>query len=298
MKKYRTFCFAALGALALSCLLAGCHAAQAQQPAGPAAAGSSISLPAGDAAAPAIVSDDPFLVKDVNDGEYDLAATPWGIKYPFMVDYYRELLREIRANGGDAEREANLCSGWFKTVVPDPCITAFGAPAVSLLGFDPQGEPDPDGPQLTTTIRSAVLEETTTLTPELLQTAYMEKPAGHGYLTVALMIGNTGSEAVAFTLNSIVPYVFVDGECAEAATSLTEMMAASGTDGNVDDSTFFHCTLAPGQSREYTVVFYADRRIELGDIYLKLNYPGQYLEPAPTGDPLVFTLSGTFCALK
>lgn len=165
------------------------------------------------------------------------------------------------------------------------------------MGFDKEGNFDPNGPQLTTTIRSAVLGETTTLAPELLKAAYQERAETQGYLTVELTVENTGSEEVNFTLNSIRPYVFVNGELAHDNT-VTEMMSASNTEGSISDSSFFHCTLAPGQSQDYTAVFYADCRIELEDIFLELNYTGLYVQPAPTEDPLTFTQTGTFCALK
>lgn len=297
MKNHRALRFTMLGVLALSYLLTGCDTAQTQQPSDPIVASDSISLPPDAATMPAISADNPFIVKDVNGNDYDLASTPWGIKYPFMVDYYRALLEEIHANGGDEDRENSLCSGWSKIILPDSCVTAFGVPVVSLLGFDKDGESDPSGPQLTTTIHSAVLEETTTLEPELLKNAFVEKADSQGYLTVELTIENTGNEEVEFTLNSIRPYVFVNGECA-ADTTVTEMISASNTGKDVDDQSFFHCALAPGQSRDYTVVFYADERIELGDIYLELNYPGLYVQPVPTEDPLTFTRTGTFCALK
>ena len=297
MKKHRTLAFTLFCALALSCLLAGCDTAQSQRPSDPGTASDSISLPPDGTSSPAISADNPFVVKDANGGDYDLASTPWGIKYPFMVDYFRALLEEIRANGGDETRENDLCSNWTKTLLPESCIMAFGAPATSLLGFDKEGNPDPNGPQLTTTIRSAVLDETTTLAPELLQAAYQEKAETQGYLTVELTIENTGSEEVNFTLNSIRPYVFVNRELASDNT-VTEMMSASNTGGSVHDSSFFHCTLAPGQSQDYTVVFYADSRIELEDIFLKLNYSGVYAKPIPTEDPIVDTITGIFCALK
>lgn len=142
-----------------------------------------------------------------------------------------------------------------------------------------------------------MLGETTTLAPELLKAAYQERAETQGYLTVELTVENTGSEEVNFTLNSIRPYVFVNGELAHDNT-VTEMMSASNTEGSISDSSFFHCTLAPGQSQDYTAVFYADCRIELEDIFLELNYTGLYVQPAPTEDPLTFTQTGTFCALK
>lgn len=297
MKKYRALLFALFGALALSCLLTGCDTAQPQPPSAPVSASGNLSLPPDGKASPALSSDDSFLVKDVNGGDYDLALTPWGLKYPFMIDYFRALLAEIRANGGDATRENELCSNWSRTVLPDSYITAFGAPVTSFLGFDKDGNFDTNGPQLTTTVCSAVLEETTALTPELLKNAFVEKADSQGYLTVELTITNTGNEEVEFSLNSIRPYVFVDGECA-ADTTVTEMISASNTGKDVGDQSFFHCTLAPGQSQDYIVVFYADLRIELEDIFLEINYPGLYVQPAPTEDPLTFTQTGTFCALK
>ena len=297
MKKHRALAFTLSGAIALSCLLAGCDTAQSQHPSDPVTASDSISLPPDDMSSPAISSGNPFIVKDVNGGDYDLASTPWGIKYPFMVDYFRALLEEIRANGGDETMENDLCSNWTKTLLPESCITAFGAPATSLLGFDKEDNFDPNGPQLTTTVRSAVLEETTALALELLKNAFVEKADSQGYLTVELTIANTGNEEVEFSLNSIRPYVFVDGECA-ADTTVTEMISASNTGKDVGDQAFFHCTLAPGQSQDYIVVFYADLRIELEDIFLEINYPGLYVQPAPTEDPLTFTQTGTFCALK
>lgn len=299
MKTHHTLCTTLLlGALFLLCLLTGCDAEQTQQPSDSTAASDSISLSPDDTTAPVISSDNPFIVKDVNGGDYDLASTPWGIKYPFMVDYYRELLDAIRANGGDEAREADICTNWTKTILPDSCVTAQGTAVVSLLGFDKEGNLDPNGPQLTTTIRSAVLDETTTLAPELLGTAFMKKTEDQGYLTVELTIENTGNEDIEFTLNSIRPYVFVDGELAHAATAVSEMASASNTGRSRGDSAFFHCTLVPGQSQDYTVVFYVDRRIELGDIYLQLNYLGMYVAPIPTVDPVVSALTGTFCALR
>lgn len=284
--------------LLLGCFIAGCDSAQTQQPSDSAAASNSISLPPGNTTVPVISSDNPFIVKDVNGGDYDLASTTWGIKYPFMVDYFRDLLEEIRANGGDEIRETEICSNWTKTVLPDSCVTAQGTAVTSLLGFDGDGNLDPNGPQLTTTVRSAVLEDTTTLAPELLEAAFMEKAEGQGYLTVELTIENTGNEDVKFTLNSIIPSVFVDGERAPAATAVSEMISATNTGKSRSDSAFFHCTLFSGQSQDYTVVFYVDRRIELGDIYLQLNYLGTYDEPIPTADPIVSSLTGTYCALK
>ena len=297
MKKHRALAFTLSGAIALSCLLAGCDTVQSQHPSDPVTASDSISLPPDDTSSPAISSGSPFIVKDVNGGDYDLASTPWGIKYPFMVDYFRALLEEIRANGGDETMENDLCSNWTKTLLPESCITAFGTPAISLLGFDKEGNFDPNGPQLTTTIRSAVLDETTTLAPELLRAAYKERAETQGYLTVELTVENTGSEEVNFSLNNIRPYVFVNGELAHD-TTVTEMMSASNTEGSMSGSTFFHCTLTPGQSQDYTAVFYADRRIELEDIFLKLNYIGLYVEPIPTEDPIVDAVTGIFCALK
>ena len=297
MKKYRALLFTLFGVIALSCLLTGCDTAQPQPPSAPVSASGSLSLPPDGTASPAISSDNSFLVKDVNGGDYDLALTPWGLKYPFMVDYFRDLLAEIRANGGDATRENDLCSNWSRTILPDSCITAFGTPVTSFLGFDKDGNFDANGPQLTTTVRSAVLDETTSLAPELLKNAFVDKAESQGYLTVELTIANTGNEEVEFSLNSIRPYVFVAGECA-ADNTVTEMISASNTGKDVGDQSFFHCTLAPDQSQDYTVVFYADHRIELEDIFLELNYPGLYVQPAPTEDPLTFTQTGTFCALK
>ena len=278
--------------------MAGCDSARTQQPSEPVMTSDSVSVPPEDVSAPISSLAEPFIVKDVNGNDYDLSSTPWGIKYPFMIDYFRDLLEAIRVNGGDEAREADLCTNWSKTILPDSCITAFGAPAVSLLGYDKEGNFDQNGPQITTTIRSAVLEETTTLTSELLEVAFMEKTESQGYLTVELTIENTGDQEVEFTLNGIRPYVFVDGELASANTSISEMVSASNTGRTVGDSSFFRCTLAPGQLQDYTVVFYADHRIELGDIYLELNYPGLYVAPTPTEDPLVFTQTGTFCALR
>lgn len=297
MKKHRALAFTLSGAIALSCLLAGCDTVQSQHPSDPVTASDIISLPPDDTSSPAISSGSPFIVKDVNGGDYDLASTPWGIKYPFMVEYFRALLEEIRANGGDETMENDLCSNWTKTLLPESCITAFGTPAISLLGFDKEGNFDPNGPQLTTTIRSAVLDETTTLAPELLKAAYQERAETQGYLTVELTVENTGSEEVNFTLNSIRPYVFVNGELAHDNT-VTEMMSASNTEGSISDSSFFHCTLAPGQSQDYTAVFYADCRIELEDIFLELNYTGLNVAPIPTEDPIIDAVTGIFCALK
>ncbi len=298
MKKHRILAFALLCALALSCLLAGCDTAQSQHPSNSVTASGSISLPPEDTPSPAVSSGSPFIVKDVTGGDYDLASTPWGVKYPFMVDYFRALLEEIRADGGDEARENGLCSNWTKTILPESCITAFGAPATSLLGFDKEGNFDPNGPQLTTAIRSAVLDGTTTLAPELLKAAYQERAETQGYLTVELTVENTGRGEVNFSLNSIRPYVFVDGECASTNTSVSEMMSASSTGKSVGDDSFFHCTLAPGQLQDYTVVFYVDHRIELGDIYLQLDYSGLNAAPIPTEDPAVYAVTGTFCALK
>lgn len=282
----------------VGCFMAGCDTTQTQQPSEPTTVSDSISIPSSDASASVNSLAESFIVKDVDGNDYDLASTPWGIKYPFMIDYFRDLLEVIRANGGDEAREADLCTNWSKTILPNSCITAFGAPATSLLGYDKEGNFDQNGPQITTTICSAVLEETTTLAPELLEAAFMEKTESQYYLTVELTIENTGGEDVEFTLNGIRPYVFVDGERASANISISEMMSASNTGRNVGDSSFFHCTLAPGQLQDYTVVFYADHRIKLEDIYLELNYSGLYVAPTPTEDPFVFTQTGMFCALK
>lgn len=297
MKKYRALLTTLLGAIALLWLLVGCDTAQTQQPFNPVAASDSISLPPDDTATQGISSDNPFIVKGINGADYDLSLTAWGIKYPFMVDYYRELEEAIQANGGNAIMYADAFTNWSKTTLPDSCVTDFGSPVISYLGFDREGNFDQNGPQLTTTIRSAVLDETTTLAPELLELR-LEKADGQGYLTVELTIENTGNEETKFTLNSIRPYVFVDKELAVANTSISEMISASSTEENTGDSSFFHCTLAPGQSQDYTVVFYADQRIELGDIYLGINYPGLYVESTPTENPMIFTMTGIFCALK
>jgi len=298
MKNHRGLLITLLGALVLSCLLAGCDTAQTQQPSTSVTASDSIPLPPDGAATQVLTSDNPFIVKDVTGADYDLSLTPWGNKYPFMVDHFRVLKEEIQANGGDAQREAATFTNWTKMTLPDSCVTAAGTPVTSYLGFDKEGNFDQNGPQLTTTIYSAVLDETTTLAPELLTNSFIQKAEGQGYLTVDLTVENTGAEEVEFSLNSIRPCIFVDNELASSEASISEMISASNTGRDRGDSAFFHCTLAPGQSQDYTVVFYADNRIELDDIYLEINYIGLYVEPAPTENPMVFAMTGTFCALK
>lgn len=241
--------------------------------------------------ASAAVSDGALMVQDVTGSDYDLAATPWGSKYPFMVEHYRELIHAAQA-GGIAQREEELCTGWSKTVLPDTCVTPLGTAVISCLRFDADGNPDPDGPRLRTTVRSAALSTTAELLTDTLP-----KDGTQDYLTVALTVENAGSEDVEFYLNSLHPWVVVDGEFADTV-AVSEMVSASGTSGPHDGHSFFRCTLAPGQSQEYTAVFYADRRVEMADIFLQINYLGLYEQPAPTENPLVFTQAGTFCALR
>ncbi len=292
MKRYKAICAALLCTL---CLLTACGKPAPSSASIPDTSGGDIkSQPDSTASSvSASPSDNSFLVKDIEGNDYDLAATSWGTKYPFMVDYFRSLKREIEANGGDQQREDALLKNWYKITVQDSCVTPAGTPAVVLMGFDSEGNPDPDGPQLTTTIHSAVLDAAAALD---LKDAW-EKAETQDYLTVTLTVENTGKEETVFYLNSIVPHVIVDGEIAQTA-ALSEMVTADGTSAAQDGHSFFRCTLSPGQSQEYTAVFYADRRLERRDIYLELGYTGVANQPMSTADPLVYTQTGVFCALE
>lgn len=291
MKRHKTFWAALLCAL---CLLTACGKQTPHSSSAPDVPDSS-APESGSASSGAQTSEKSFLVKDVTGGDYDLAATPWGAKYPFMVEYFRSLKEEIDAAGGDKQREANIMTNWYKITVPDSCVTPLETPVTSLLGYDSEGNPDPDGPQITTTIRSAALSAEAPLDPSLMQDLW-PKDETQDYLTVALTVENTGKEETEFYLNSIVPYVMVDRELAQTA-ALSEMVSAAGVSAAQDGHSFFRCTLSPGQSQEYTALFYMDRRLEMKDIYLGLNYTGVYTEPAPTEDPLLYTRTGVFCAL-
>lgn len=294
MKQYRILCAALLCAL---CLLTTACGRQTPSSFAPDVPDSSApgAPESGSDSSDVTASENSFLVKDVAGGDYDLAATPWGAKYPFMVDYFRNLKEEIAAAGGDKQREAELLTNWYKITVPDSCVTPPDTPVTTLLGYDGEGNPDPDGPQLTTTVRSASLSAEAALDPSLMQDLW-PKEETQDYLTVALTVENTGKEETVFYLNSIAPYVIVDGELAQTA-SVSEMVSAEGTSAAQDGHSFFRCTLSAGQSQEYTALFYMDRRLEMKDIYLGLNYTGVYTEPVPTEDPLLYSKTGTFCAL-
>ncbi len=285
--------------LCLLCLLAGCGDAASQSASVPAESGNSLFPSADSVSQSAVVSGDPFIVKDVNGNDYDISTTAWGSKYPFIVDYFRDLKAVIQA-AGDETREAALLTNWTKVKIPDSCIMAYGAPVVSFLGFDSEGNPDPNGPQITTTIHSANLEDTTPLGAEYFETGLSgTRTEDQIYLNVSLTVENTGSEAVDFYLNSIVPHIFVEGEVSSVSTGvITEMITASNTEVPVQDKAFFRCTLASGQSQDYIVVFYADHRLDIADIYLELNYAGLHEEPSPTEDPAVCLMTGTFCSLR
>ena len=285
--------------LGLLCLLGGCNDAASQSASVPADDGNSLFQSDGSISQPAVISENPFIVKDINGDDYDISTTTWGSKYPFMVDYFRDLKAAIQA-AGDEIKEAALLTNWIKVRVLDSSIMAYGTPIVSLLGFDSEGKPDPNGPQVTTTVYSAELEDTTPLDEEYFKSGLSgTRTEDQIYLNVSLTIENTGSETIDFYLNNIIPQIFVDGEAASATPNvISEMITASNTDVSIQDKSFFRCTLAPGQSQDYTVVFYADHRLDIEDIYLKLNYTGLYQEPSPTEDSAIRIMTGTFCSLR
>lgn len=228
-----------------------------------------------------------YWVTDAAGKDLDLAATPWGRKYPFLVESQRQLLEEIRANGGDAERERALLTGWVRWQAPEGGIVPPGSPLTCFLGYTREGEPDPDGPQLTLTVDEARLGAETSLTAERLTMAYRPLEEGEAYLTVQLTAGNTGSKAAEFYLNSLQPCLLVEGQLAETGGELTEMMAAGGTGQPQTSKDFYRCTLAPGQTQAYTVVFFADARLALEDLCLLMNTRGVSLidQALPGADP-------------
>lgn len=296
----------------LTALLAGCAGPGGSAPvivggggssAAQDAAGSDAAVPDGPdtpdpPAAPATGSD-AYWVTDAAGKDLDLAATPWGRKYPFLVENQRQLLKAIRANGGDAARESALLTGWVLWQVPEGSIVPLGSPLTCFLGYTSEGEPDPDGPQLTLTVTEAELGPETSLTAEQLTMAYRPLAEGERYLTVQLTAGNTGGETAEFYLNSLTPCLLVEGQMAETGEGLSEMMAAAGTGQPQSGKDFYHCTLAPGQTQAYTVVFFADARLALEDLYLLMNTQGVSLinQALPGADPAERILALPFLAL-
>ena len=95
MKKHRALAFTLSGAIALSCLLAGCDTVQSQHPSDPVTASDIISLPPDDTSSPAISSGSHFIVKDVNGGDYDLGTCRGGPAWSTRADGITTFLAEI-----------------------------------------------------------------------------------------------------------------------------------------------------------------------------------------------------------
>lgn len=103
------------------------------------------------------------------------------------------------------------------------------------------------------------------------------------YLTVNLLIQNTGTVDSTFYLNNISLHCSVDGSVALGSVG-TEMVASDLPLVEQNSKNQFQVFLKAGESKTFCVLYYVDRTLDISDLYLYPNFGGSGFSEVKTAD--------------
>lgn len=215
------------------------------------------------------------LVTDIEGNSRDLAQLAWAKKYPSLLKQY------------EGQPSENLTNFVFPTIAQENLIAKGTALEIPFRDTS-----------LRVTVQQAVKgPEPSSISAEKLsqgEQALGALPEGEEYLSVTLLIENTGSTEADFYLNNISLACCVDGAAAfghigsEAVTSDLPSVPDSAKNQ-------FEALLAPSETASYQILYYVDQELELQDLYLYPNLAGEGIAEVSTAD---FALDQQWLALE